>query len=77
MCTCLPVGACLSTFVCVCQGGWLCAGVYLGGDGRDILIDPLISGPRRGEGAKELKSTWEKNIVESNKAKKQEGKERR
>lgn len=38
----------------------LCAGVHLGGDGNEILIDPLISGLRQGDGARELRSTWEK-----------------
>lgn len=59
-------------YLCVwrglCQGGGvrLCAGVYLGGDGREILIDPLISGLR---GATELQNTWEKSGAECNKAK--------
>lgn len=50
-------------------------GVYLGGDGREILIDPLISGLGRGEGARELQSMWEKSVVESNKAKHERKKE--
>lgn len=45
----------------VCSGCVrLRAGVHLGGDGKEILIDPLISGLRQGEGARELQSTWEK-----------------
>lgn len=34
-------------------GGVMVAGVDLGGDGGEILIDPLIGGLRRGEGTGE------------------------
>lgn len=44
--------------VCVREGSVrLRAGVYLGGDGREILIDPLLSGPR---GGTEQQNTWGK-----------------
>lgn len=57
MCVCVRVGVCRCVQVCTSEG-----------DGREILIDPLISSPGRGEGARELQSTWEKSVVESNKA---------
>ena len=75
----LFVSSTCSSCVCVCDSvcvsGRVCAGVYLEGDGREILIDPLISGLGRGEGARELQSTWEKSVVESNKAKQERKKE--
>lgn len=55
----------------------LCAGVYLGGDGREILIDPLISGPRRGEGARELPNMWEKERLRAIKPNEKEGEKNR
>ena len=57
VCVCVRVGVCRCVQVCTSEG-----------DGREILIDPLISSPGRGEGARELQSTWEKSVVESNKA---------
>lgn len=69
--SCTFVHVCVFRTVYAFQGGSvrLCAGVYLGGDGREILIDPLIAGLRRGEAARELQRTWDKILVESNKAK--------
>lgn len=54
----LGVCDCVCACVCVREGSVrLRAGVYLGGDGREILIDPLISGLR---GGTEQQNTWEK-----------------
>lgn len=41
--------------------------MHLGGDGKKILIDPLISGLRRGDGAREPRRTREKSVAQSNK----------
>ena len=40
VCVCVGVGVCRCVQVCTSEG-----------DGREILIDPLISSPGRGEGS--------------------------
>jgi len=47
---------------------WLFSGVYLGGDGREIFIHPLISGLRRAGGFSTEEDVG-KSVLESYEAK--------